>query len=87
LWAIGKELGIALDSKVKEIKDLPYTTSYVIRKRMQIDNLSELGKEKRPPDDMIWEGTPEEMESWLDRVLKGKEKKELEFIINEEDVD
>jgi len=54
---------------------------------MQIDNLSELGKEKKPTDEMIWEGTPEELESWLDRVIRGKEKKDLEFIINEEDVD
>lgn len=84
---MGSKLGIALDNKVKEIKDLPYTIAYVIKKRMQIDNLSELGKEKRPTEEMIWEGTPEELESWLDRVIRGKERKELEFIINEEDVD
>jgi len=54
---------------------------------MQIDNLSELEKDKRPTEDMIWEGTPEEIESWLDRVIRGKEKKDLEFIINEKDVD
>lgn len=87
MWAIGKGLQIALDNKIKEIKDLPYTLSYVIRKRMQIDNLSELGSEKKPPEEMIWEGTPEEIEDWLDRVIKGTGKKELEFIINEEEVD
>lgn len=58
-----------------------------MKKRMQIDNLSELDKEKRPTEEMIWEGTPEQLENWLDRVLKGKEKKDLEFTINEDEVD
>jgi len=54
---------------------------------MQIDNLSELGKEKRPTEEMIWEGTPEEIESWLDRVLRGKEKKDFEFTIRDDEID
>ena len=87
MWAVSRDLGVALDSKVKEIVDLPYTTTYIIKKRMQIDNLSELEEDKRPTEDMIWEGTPEELEIWLDRVIRGKEKKELEFLIKEEEVD
>lgn len=54
---------------------------------MQIDNLSELGKEKRPTEEMIWEGTPEEIENWLDRVLRGKEKKDFEFTIRDDEID
>jgi len=49
---------------------LPYTISFVIRKRQQLDSLNELPKEKRPPDLMFWDGTPEELESWLDNVFK-----------------
>lgn len=35
----------------------------------QIDNLNELPKEKRPPEDIIWDGTSEELDDWLDKVL------------------
>ena len=63
---------IPLDPKVKELADLPHTISYIIRKRQQVDNLNELSKEKRPPESVIWDGTPEEMEDWLDRVFNKK---------------
>ena len=62
-------LRLPLDNKLNTIFDIPYTLSYVIRKYQQIENLSELPKEKRPPDSLLWEGTPEEMEEWLDKVL------------------
>jgi hypothetical protein len=41
----------------------------VIRKMQQIDNLHELPKEKRPTDEIIWDGTSEELDEWLDKVL------------------
>jgi len=44
----------------------------VIRKRQQIDSLSELPKDKQPPPDIIWDGTPEDLEDWLNRVMDRK---------------
>lgn len=75
---------IPLDPKVKELSQLPYTISYVIRKLQQIDNLNELPKDKRPPDDVIWEGTSEDLDEWLDKVLDTRKKQtEVEFIIKD----
>lgn len=73
---------IPLDPKVKELTQLPYTISYVIRKLQQVDNLNELPKAKRPTDDLIWNGTSDEMEEWLEKVLGGKETKDTTFIID-----
>lgn len=44
----------------------------MIRKRQQIDNLNELPKDKRPPDDILWDGIPEELDDWLDKVFDKK---------------
>lgn len=60
---------------MEDIRDLPYTISYVIRKREQIDSFRELPKEKRPTEKMIWEGTSEEIEEWLDKVFDRKNRK------------
>lgn len=38
----------------------------------QIDDLMELPKEKRPPDSILWDGTSEEIDKWLDNVLGNK---------------
>jgi hypothetical protein len=54
---------------VKELRDLPYTLSYIIRKRTQYDNLMELPKEDRPSDQIIFGGTGEELEEFLEDVL------------------
>ena len=70
MWSVSKALHIPLDPKVKELKSLPFTISYVIRKRQQIDSLSELGKEKMPPFDLLWDGTPEDLDAWIADVLK-----------------
>lgn len=77
---------IPLDTKITELADLPYTLSYVVRKRMQIDNLSELPKEKRPPEDIIWDGTSEDMDNWLDKVYD-KDKKEDGLVISVSDIE
>ena len=44
-----------------------------MRKLKQIDSFSELSKDKRPPDDIIWEGTQDDIDSWIDRVIYKKE--------------
>jgi hypothetical protein len=64
-----KALPIPIDKRMNEISDLPYTISFVIRKRQQIDTFNELTKEKRPPEDMIWDGTSDDIENWLDKVI------------------
>ncbi len=66
---------VPLDPKLKNLAEIPYTISFIIRKRQQIDNLNELPKEKRPPEAMIWDGNPEEMEEWLEKVFETKENK------------
>jgi hypothetical protein len=74
LWSVAKALQIPLDPKVKYITDIPYTISYTIRKRIQIDSLNELPKEKRPPDSIIWDGSSSELDSWIERVMKSTSK-------------
>ena len=78
---------IPLDNKVKELSDLPYTISFVIKKRQQIDSLRELPKEKQPTDEMIWDGTTEEIEEWLDKVFNRKEKETVDFNIDVSDIE
>jgi len=72
-------LRIPLDPKVKELSDLPYTITFVIKKLQQLDNLRELPKEKQPTDEMIWDGTTEDIEEWLDKVFKRKEKETVDL--------
>jgi hypothetical protein len=83
LWSLAKTLQVPLDTKINELQDIPYTIAYVMRKRMQIDNFNELPEEKRPPEEMVWEGTPEEIDNWFDRVLKKGEQTQFNFVINE----
>lgn len=84
MWSIAKALRIPIDTKIEELTDIPYTISFVIRKRQQIDNLNELPKEKRPPDKMIWDGDSDQISDWLDRVFKTTpEKDNLSIDISE----
>lgn len=62
--------------------ELPWTINYVIKKRAQIDSFQELPKEKRPPDDIIWYGTPEDLDRWFDKVLDRKEKPGEEVLLD-----
>jgi len=87
LWAVARDLKVPLDEKVKHLRDLPYTLSYVVRKRMQIDNLNELPEEKRPTDELIWEKSPEELDSWLDRVIKNGKQETATLVIKDSDVE
>lgn len=66
---------------------MPYTINFVIKKRMQIDNLNELPKEKRPSEWMIWEGTSDEIESWLNKVLSGKQSSTANLVIDERKIE
>ena len=61
-----------MDLRIRTLSDTPHTISYVIRKRQQIDSLSEVGKAKMPTPEIIWDGTPEMMDEWIDRVLDNK---------------
>jgi hypothetical protein len=76
-------LQIPIDQSIKNLPDVPYTISYVLRKRLQIDNLSELPKEKRPTEEIIWEGSSEELDDWLGRVLNRKNTDNTELVISE----
>jgi hypothetical protein len=38
----------------------------------QLDSLHELPKEKRPPDKILWDGTSDELDEWLEKVLDKK---------------
>lgn len=80
-------MSIPLDPKVKDLSQLPHTISYVIRKRQQIDNLNELPKEKRPPEDIIWDGTPEDLDEWLDKVLGDPKKSQTQVEIVLKDIE
>lgn len=70
MWAVSKALRFPLDVKLKDMNYLPYTISFVIRKRMQIDNLNELPKDKRPPEKIIWDGTDKDLDEWFNKVLQ-----------------
>lgn len=65
---------VPLDPRIKTLADTPHTISYVIRKRQQIDSLSELPSEKRPTDEIIWDGTPEDLDEWIEKVFDSKHK-------------
>jgi hypothetical protein len=78
LWSIAKALHVPLDKKIKEIEDIPYTLSFIIRKRIQLDNLNELPKDKRPPERTIWEGSSKDIDDWIDKVFDKKKKKDFD---------
>ena len=72
---------VPLDPNIKTLPDIPHTISYVIRKRQLIDSFRELPREKRPPDDIIWDGTSEDLDEWFDKVFKRNEREEDNTII------
>lgn len=69
-----------------QLTELPYTITFVIRKRQQLDNLLELPKEKQPPTKLIWEGSSEDLEDWINRVVLKNEPQNFEFTISEDDI-
>jgi hypothetical protein len=80
-------LQIPLDSRIKELADLPYTISFIIRKRQQIDSLNELTKKQRPPESLIWDGEPEALEEWLDNLFSDKKQNEFTLDIKPSEIE
>lgn len=80
-------MSIPLDPQVEKLDKTPYTISFIVRKRQQIDNLNELPKDKRPPEQMIWEGSTEELDAWLDKVFSTRGNKEKDTTIIIEDIE
>jgi len=72
---------------LSELRDIPYTISFVIKKRIQIDNLNQLPKEKRPPEWMIWDKPPEQIEEWIDKVFNRKKEETAEVVIMEHEIE
>jgi len=81
MWHVVRESNIKFGG-FESVSDLPYTFSFLIRKRMQIDSWMELPKEKRPPE-AIWD-KPQEIEEWFDRVY-GDDNAQTEFNLPVED--
>lgn len=76
-----KALHIPIHETLEEIVKLPYTISYVFRKRVQIDNLNELPSEKRPPENILWHNNPDKLTKWIKKVTgKAEEKVEQDII-------
>lgn len=65
------------------LSDVPHTISFVIRKRQQIDGLNELPKEKRPPEELIWDGIPEDIDEWLDSVFDRNKQQSVDLMVAE----
>ena len=88
-WAVHKATNIPLHDSIEYCTDIPWTISYVIRKLVQVDNLNELPKEKRPPESILWWGKAKDLDNWLDKVLGNASKKSTtqasEFVFEIED--
>lgn len=54
---------------------------------MQIDNYNELPADKQPVDSLIWNGSPEDLENWLDKVLHDKKPDKAEFVISDREIE
>lgn len=65
-WRVAKSSLIPIDSGLEDIQDFPYTLTYVIMRRMQIDSFDELPKNDRPPES-IWDDA-EALEDWFDAL-------------------
>lgn len=87
MWDTSKALRYPMDTKIVSLPEVPYTISFVIRKRQQLDNIYELPKEKRPGDDLIWDGTADELDKWYDGVFKGKINPTAELIFSDNEIE
>lgn len=61
--------------------------TYIIRKRIQIDSYDQLDEEKRPPENMIWEEDSDTLNSWLRRVLSGKQETRSKIVIRDDEIE
>lgn len=85
IWTVSKALTAPLDLSIKKLNQIPYTISFVIRKRQQIDGFNELPKEKRPPEKMAWDGSQDDLDEWFDKVFDTKEDNGI--IISESEIE
>jgi len=81
IWAVAKALRYPLDRKLENINYMPYTISFVIRKRMQVESYNELPREKRPPEKLIWDGKKKDIDKWFDKVFDTKKSNQVDGII------
>ncbi len=84
---MSKALHYPLDSKINTLIEVPYTISFVIRKRMQLDNINELPKEKRPSDHLIWDAPSDELNEWFNKVSKNKEPQNAEIVFLDSEIE
>ena len=84
MWHIVKETKQPISKEFKDVKDLPYTLSYVIRRRMMIDGFNELPRDHKPPKSIF--DKPSELKEWFDRI-HGDKQTEFKFNVKEEDVE
>lgn len=54
---------------------------------MQLDSLNELPEEKRPPDLLIWDGKPEDVNKWIKDVFSNKKQPITNLIIKESEIE
>lgn len=47
-----------------------------------MDNINELPEEKRPPELMIWDGSVDDINEWIDSTLSGKRKSTADIVID-----
>lgn len=86
MWHIVQRSNFKFGEQLKNVTDLPYTISYLIRKRIQIDSWMELPKEHRPPES-IWD-SPSDLEEWFERTFSGgKEQTEFNLPFNENEIE
>jgi hypothetical protein len=46
-----------------------------------------LPKDRRPSEYLIWWGHPEEIETWLDKVISGKADSKTNIMIKDEEIE
>lgn len=85
MWRIVQSSNIKFDDRIGSVDELPYTLSYLVKKRMQIDNWMELPREKRPPES-IWD-KPGDLEEWFDRIYGEESQTEFSVGWNENEVE
>lgn len=66
---------------------MPYTISFVIRKRKQIDSINELPEANRPPEYMLWMRSGDEINKWIKKSLDPKYKDNSGLVISELDIE
>jgi hypothetical protein len=47
-----------------------------------VDNINELPEEKRPPELMIWDGSVDELNEWIDNTLSRKQRSTADIVID-----